>query len=287
MKERLDPPGPGTENPGTPLDRTALSYRAFPGSAGCLLLFHGVLATHHYFSGPLGGRIRGYRMVLPDLLGSGDSAKPDAQYTLQEHLSALADLAAHEGWPEPLFIGGHSLGCLLATALAAALPGRRVKGLVFLNYPRFTSGAHVHRTLRAGSREYRQATEGVPGGDSRSLIEASGAMVRQFAALLPEALQEEARRTPPAALAGTTRHCLFAYAPDPDLDRVAGLPMLHLHGALDRVAPASSIWDRKPDFPNARWVLLEDAGHHLLHTHTGQAVEEINCFLEAASRQTG
>jgi pimeloyl-ACP methyl ester carboxylesterase len=223
-------------------------------------------------------------MVLPDLLGSGDSAKPDAQYTLQEHLSPLADLVAHEGWPEPLFVGGHSLGCLLATALAAALPEGRVRGLVFLNYPRFTSGAHVHRTLRAGSREYRQATEGVPGGDSRSLIEASGAMVSEFAALLPEALQEEARRTPSAALAGTTRHCLFAYAPDPDLDCVAGLPMLLLHGALDRVAPASSIWERKADFPNARWVILKDAGHHLLHTHTGKAVEEIRGFLEAASR---
>lgn len=280
MPERPHAHALGTGCGDGPLDRTVLSYRAFPGGAGCLLLLHGVLATHHYFSGPLGGRLGGVRLLLPDLLGSGESAKPEAEYSLQEHLSPLTDLLAREGFPEPLFLGGHSLGCLLSTALAARLPQGRVRGLVFLNYPRFTSSAHVHATLRAGSREYRQATDGVASADDRALIEASGAMVRQFAALLPEALQEEARRTSPGALAGTTRHCLFAYAPDPDLDRIATLPMLQLHGALDRVAPASSIWERRADFPNARWVLLEDAGHHLLHTHAEKAVEVIRGFLE-------
>ena len=266
-----------------PLDRTCLSYRAFPGGRGCLVLFHGFLTSHHYFSGPLGGRLGPFRLVLPDLLGFGDSAKPELDYTLEDHLACLLDLAKEEGRPEPLFLGGHSLGCLLATALAARLPEGRVAGLVFLNYPRFTSGGHVHATLRSGSPEYKRATDGVEAGGDEAIIGASGDMVHQFAALLPPALHGEARRTSPVAMAGTTRHCLFAYRPDADLDTIAAVPMLHIHGALDRVAPADHIWERAKDLTKARWVLLKDGGHHLLHTHTEAVAPEILRFLEDVS----
>jgi len=264
------------------LDRTCLSYRTHPGGRGCLVLLHGFLTSHHYFGQPLGGRIEPFRLVLPDLLGFGASLKPPVAYTLEDHLSCLSDLVEHEGYPEPLVLGGHSLGCLIATALAARLPEGRVSGLVFLNYPRFTSGGHVHATLRKGSPEYKRATEGIPAhGDEEEIIEASGGMVQQFAALLPPALQDEAKHTSPVAMAGTTQHCLFAYRPDPDLDAIARLPMLHLHGALDRVAPAGHIWERAGDFPNARWVLLPDAGHHLVHSHTAAVAKEILDFLNA------
>ena len=265
------------------LDRACLSYRTFPGHRGCLVLLHGFLTSHHYFSGPLAGRLGDFRLVLPDLLGFGDSAKPDVGYTLEDHLACLSDLVDSEGQPRPLFLGGHSLGCLMATALAARLPEGRVAGLVFLNYPRFTSGSHVHATLRSGSPEYKRATEGVLDGGDDAIIEASGDMVRQFAALLPQALQGEAQRTFPVAMSGTTRHCLFAYRPDADLSKMSTVPTLHIHGALDRVAPADYIWERAPDFPKARWVLLKDGGHHLLHTHTGAVAPEILRFLQDVS----
>jgi pimeloyl-ACP methyl ester carboxylesterase len=265
------------------LDRTCLSYRTFPGDRGCLLLLHGFLTSHHYFSGPLGGRLEPFRLVIPDLLGFGDSAKPNVSYTLEDHMACLSDLVQSEGWPAPLFLGGHSLGCLIATALAASLPKGQVAGLVFLNYPRFTSSGHVHATLRSGSSEYKRATEDVQAGGDQALIEASGDMVQQFAALLPPALQEEAQRTSPVAMTGTTRHCLFAYRPDVDLDKLANVPMLHVHGALDRVAPAGHIWERAPDFTKARWVLLKDAGHHLVHTHTEAVTKEILSFLKEVS----
>jgi pimeloyl-ACP methyl ester carboxylesterase len=261
------------------LDRAALSFRAIAGDRGCLALFHGMLASHHYFSSSVGLRLQPWRLLLPDLLGFGDSSKPAVDFTLEDHLACLADLLAAEGTPEPLVLGGHSLGCLLATALAARLPEGRVSGLVFFNYPRFTSPGLIHSTLRSGSDHYRQATEGMgdPGHDE--LLEVSGDAVQEFARILPPALQEEARRTSPRSLAGTARSCLFAYRPDPDLDRLTRLPMLFLLGGRDEVAPAAFIREREAHFPRARWVFVEDAGHHLVHTHTDLAVSEIASFL--------
>jgi pimeloyl-ACP methyl ester carboxylesterase len=262
------------------LDRGALSFRAIAGDRGCLALFHGMLASHHYFSSSIGLRLQPWRVLLPDLLGFGESSKPPVEFTLADHLECLADLLSAEGTPEPLVLGGHSLGCLLATALAAHLPEGRVSGLVFFNYPRFTSPGLIHSTLRNGSDHYRQATEGMRDFGHEELLEVSGDAVQEFARILPPALQEEARRTSPRSLTGTTRHCLFGYRPDPDLDRLTRLPMLFLLGGRDEVAPAAFIREREGHFSRARWVFVEDAGHHLVHTHTDLAVREVASFLE-------
>ncbi len=261
--------------------RTSLSFRALPGHMGCVLLVHGVLTSHHYFMAPLAGRLDGFRLVLPDMLGFGDSAGPEARYTMEEHVTCLEDLVQAEGVPEPLFLGGHSLGCLVATALAARLGTQRVRGLIFINYPRFTSTWQIHQTLRRGSPHYRNVTEGLAAVTDGDLVAAAGSMVQQFAAVLPPSLQDEAGRTSPEALAGTSQHCLFEYRPDPDLDVLADLPMLQLHGEADLVAPPAFIQDRLKDFPRAKWKLFTDAGHHLLHTHTKSVVSEIQSFLRA------
>jgi len=261
------------------LNRHALSFRAFPGDRGCVALLHGMLASHHYFSEALGARLEPWRLLLPDLLGFGASEKPPVEFMLEDHLSCLKDLLEAEGSPEPLVLGGHSLGCLLATALAARLPPGRVAGMIFFNYPRFTSPGLIHATLRNGSSHYRQATDGLKSPDPEEVLNLSGEAVQKFARLLPPSLQEEALRTSPRALSGTTRHCLFGYRPDPDLDRIARLPMLFLLGGRDEVAPAVFIREREADFPHARWVFIEDAGHHLIHSDTELALKEIRDFL--------
>jgi pimeloyl-ACP methyl ester carboxylesterase len=265
---------------GRKLDRLSLSFRAFPGTEGCVTLFHGMLASHHYFSDALGSRLQPWRLLLPDLLGFGASSKPPVEFTLDDHLTCLADLVATEGSPAPLVLGGHSLGCLLATALAARLPKGRVEGMIFFNYPRFISPVLIHETLRSGSSHYRKATDGLGAPGHEELLGVSGEAVQQFARLLPRSLQEEAIRTSPRSLAGTTRHCLFGYRPDPDLDTIANLPMLFLLGGRDEVAPPAFIQEREGDFPRARWLFVEDAGHHLIHTDTELALKEVGAFLD-------
>jgi pimeloyl-ACP methyl ester carboxylesterase len=172
------------------------------------------------------------------------------------------------------------MGALIATALAASLPGSRVAGLVFFNFPRFVSSEAVHGTLRNGSRQYRDATDKLGRPEAKDPGELTDQALPLFARSLPASLQEEAMRTSPIALARTVRHCLFDYRADSDLDRLAGLPILFLLGGRDEVAPPAFILERRDRFARARWVEVPDAGHHLLYTHADLAASEIRSFLQ-------
>ncbi len=95
-----------------------------------------MLASHHYFSSALGGELSPWRLLLPDLLGFGESAKPAVGFEL-DGPPGLPRGPPGRGRPAgPLVLGGHSLGCLLATALAARLPQARVAGLFFFSITR-------------------------------------------------------------------------------------------------------------------------------------------------------
>ena len=61
-----------------------------------------------------------FRCILIDLLGFGESPAPDdAEYTLEEHVAALAATIATLKLTEPFVLVGHSLGALIAARYAA------------------------------------------------------------------------------------------------------------------------------------------------------------------------
>ena len=73
-----------------------------------------------------------YRLFAVDLLGFGRSPKPrDSLYTLREHLEMIerSVLEAHK--VKSFHIVAHSLGCILALAIAVKHPGS-VKSLTLL-----------------------------------------------------------------------------------------------------------------------------------------------------------
>lgn len=99
------------------------------GPAPALLLLHGFSDTSRSFS-LLEPHLRGWRLVIPDLRGHGDSSPLPASFTLDDHAADMAALA------DALSLGrvpaaGHSMGSLLALRMAAREP-ERAAGLVLL-----------------------------------------------------------------------------------------------------------------------------------------------------------
>lgn len=86
-----------------------------------MLLLHGLGAT--------GGVWRGYDGLAPDLPGHG-SAPWESSYSFTSHTEAVLPLLVDLG-DEPTTVIGHSMGGVVALALAALAPGRvrRVVGL--------------------------------------------------------------------------------------------------------------------------------------------------------------
>ncbi|PWA48711.1 alpha/beta-Hydrolases superfamily protein [Artemisia annua] len=78
-----------------------------------------------------------YRLFAIDLLGFGQSPKPhDSLYTIKEHLDMIEKSVLEEHKVKSFHIVAHSLGCLLALALAVKYPNS-VKSLTLLAPPFF------------------------------------------------------------------------------------------------------------------------------------------------------
>lgn len=73
-----------------------------------------------------------YRLIAVDLLGFGRSPKPtDSLYTLREHVDMIERSVLEPYKVKQFHIVAHSLGCILALALAVKYPGA-VKSLTLL-----------------------------------------------------------------------------------------------------------------------------------------------------------
>lgn len=99
-----------------------------------VLLLHGLGGSHRYWGAAYDELGQNSRLVAPDMLGFGSSPKPAAGYTVGDHLDALVATFDWLGIDEPVVVGAHSIGTLLALALAARHP-ERVAGIVAVGPP--------------------------------------------------------------------------------------------------------------------------------------------------------
>lgn len=112
------------------------------GSGETVVLLHGLGGTHRYWQAGLEGTTA--RSVMVDVLGFGESPRPWRRYSLAVHLDALEDaLLPHA----PFALIGHSMGAVLALALAARRPDL-VTRLGLLSLPCYASEAAAYDWMR-------------------------------------------------------------------------------------------------------------------------------------------
>jgi pimeloyl-ACP methyl ester carboxylesterase len=94
-----------------------------PPDAPVLLLLHGLAGSSATWDRPGPLLARTFRVVAPDLLGHGRSAKPRGEYSLGAHANLLRDLLVALGH-ERATIVGHSFGGGVAMQFAYQFPTR-------------------------------------------------------------------------------------------------------------------------------------------------------------------
>ncbi|KAF5457964.1 hypothetical protein F2P56_022033 [Juglans regia] len=105
-----------------------------------VLFIHGFISTSAFWTETLFPNFSSaakstYRLFAIDLLGFGRSPKPtDSLYTLREHLDMIERSVLEPNKVKSLHIVAHSLGCILALALAVKHPGY-VKSLTLIAPP--------------------------------------------------------------------------------------------------------------------------------------------------------
>lgn len=220
------------------------------GAGPDVLFLHGLGASSRYWDrlAALGGRYRG---TAPDLAGFGRSPKPrSARYDLDYHLDALEPQLAAEA-----VVVGHSVGAILAAALAARCP-QRVRGLLLVGLPAFPDRETAHRAVSELGMLARGTAEG--GLASRlacGLMCATRPLGRRLAPRLhpelPAAVASDGVEHTWTSYSRTLRAVVLEHRVAPDL-LAAHRPTFLLGSPTDPDAPAVHL--------HALTVVLEAAG---------------------------
>ena len=239
------------------------------GSGPALLFIHGLLGSQRQWAHLVDRLDEDHRVIVPDLFGHGESAKPMGDYSLGAHAATLRDLLDRLEIDRVTLIG-HSLGGGIAMVFSYLFP-ERVERLVLVSSGGL--GREVSPLLRSAT---------LPGAEYVLPVIASGWM-RDRLASAGRALQKvgvnpgsditqvwqgftslgdaDTRR----AFLATTRAVI-----DPGgqsvtahdyLPETAPMPTLVVWGTKDRMIPAWHAASATTSIPQCRVELFQGAGH--------------------------
>jgi pimeloyl-ACP methyl ester carboxylesterase len=115
-----------------------------------VVLLHGLVGSGRFWGGAYDGLAHGRRLVVPDLLGFGRSERPAGDYGPDDHAAAVVAALDALGIDEPITIGAHSLGCVVALRLATTLPERVVR-ITGFSPPLYPDVAAARRRIGASN----------------------------------------------------------------------------------------------------------------------------------------
>ncbi|WP_229856462.1 alpha/beta fold hydrolase [Nocardioides flavus (ex Wang et al. 2016)] len=239
------------------------------GSGPVALFIHGILGSQRQWAHLVDEVDDDHRVVVPDLFGHGDSAKPTDDYSLGSHAATLRDLLDHLGIDRVTLVG-HSLGGGIAMQFYYLFP-ERVDRLVLVASGGL--GREVNLVLRAATLPLAEQVLGLVASDPvLERVEAVGrgaqrlgwrpgadigAVWRGFTSLG----DRESRR----AFLATTRAVIDiggqSISAHDHLGAVTPPPTLVVWGSRDRMIPAWHALNAQRALPECRVELFEGAGH--------------------------
>jgi pimeloyl-ACP methyl ester carboxylesterase len=258
--------GPDVRTEVVQLHGHRLSYRVGGASGPVLLLLHGLLGSGASFGPALDELARTHRVIAPDLLGHGDSAKPGGDYSLGSLATLVRDLLVVLG-VESATVVGHSLGGGVAMQLAYQFPGT-VDRLVLVGSGGL--GRAVSPALRAVALPGAEWV--IPAVFNPYAARAAGRLLRPFRGIAPPALTQVVAGL--ATLADAEARAAFVLTARSVIDvrgqRVSGadrlylaaaVPLLLVWGGRDPVIPVAHGEALHRQLPGSRLVVFDGAGH--------------------------
>lgn len=128
------------------LRRGPLAYRVVGTSGRFLILLHGLAGSNRFWGGTYDRLADRWRLIVPDLLGFGDSPWLASGFGPDDHVAALTRCLDEAGVNEPALLVGHSLGAIIAIRLAVTQPWR-VRSVVAIAPTIYRDVADARRRL--------------------------------------------------------------------------------------------------------------------------------------------
>lgn len=239
------------------------------GQGPTLLLIHGIAEAAWAWERIIPALARNHRVVAPDLLGHGRSAKPRGDYSLGNQATLMRDLLIHLDAGSATLIG-HSLGGGIAMQFAYQYPercdrmvlvasGGLGKDVTFVLRSLGLPGADLVAplVLSTTARNLLQTGAGWLGRRGLRASPGQQAFWRGYSSLTDPSTRD--------AFVATVRAVI-----DQRGQRVSALERLYLAQALptlliagegDRIIPASHAVDAHAEMPGSRLEIVPGAGH--------------------------
>lgn len=249
-----------------------------------VLCLHGWLDNAASFI-PLAQHLTDMPLVALEFAGHGHSShrSADARYYFFDHVEDIVQLCRQQGWQQ-LTIIGHSMGAMVATALAASFP-ELVQRLVLIDSLGFVtdSAANAAKQLRDGINSRLKTTVRKP--FYANLTEAATARQKQSDFSLTEALLLAERGTVATANGLSWRadmrlrhSSVYRLTPEQGwaLAAAVSCPVLAIAAKDSAFYPNIQHW--APCYPNLTLETVS-GGHHCHMTQAAVVAQHIKGFL--------
>jgi pimeloyl-ACP methyl ester carboxylesterase len=269
-------------------------YRTAGERGPLVLLVHGITGSAAAWDPVTELLARDHRVLVPDLLGHGESAKPRGDYSLGAHAAGLRDLMIALG-EERATVVGHSLGGGIAMQFAYQF-AQRVERLALVSSGGL--GREVGLLLRAAALP--GAAQVLPLVAAPWLLDAGAAVARGLSRVglragsdlsgMAQGFASLGSREARAAFIATVQSVI-----DPGGQRVdasdrlylaAEVPTLIVWGERDPMIPAAHARAAHAAMPGSRLELFEQAGHFPFHDDPARFAAVLSDFIAGTAPAT-
>ena len=264
------------------------------GAGPVLVLLHGMAGSCEAWKRVVPKLARDFTLVVPDLLGHGESAKPLGEYSISGHANIIRDMLAALGHERATLVG-QSFGGGVAMQFAYQYP-EHCERLVLVSSGGL--GREVSPLLRAlsipGAEQLFPLVCSPPLRDAgRRVIDWLGAL-----GLHPAPAVEETWRSYASLADGDTRRAFFrtlqsvidaggqSVSATDRLYLAAHVPTMILWGSADPIIPVSHAHATHAAIPDSRLEIFEGVGHFPHCEAPDQFVEALLDFIGSSQPAT-
>ena len=258
--------------------KMTLNYERIGNGPKKMVLLHGLTGSLKYWKAgleelPDSGS---YSLLRIDLLGFGDSPKPNSKYDIEEHLGTIEKVIKKEGFDTGgAMVVGHSLGAILTIGLVGKHPDW-FQSLAVIGLPNY-SGKEAIKTKFGKASLW----DGVS-VDSRY----------KFVCFFHPLYMTEwfrPKNIPKDVFKDAGKHTWVSYYRTLDkviietdltelASRIKGKKILLIHGENDAAAPIENVETLLPIFTKAKFERLPDADHHVYLANPAKVWALVNEF---------
>jgi 3-oxoadipate enol-lactonase len=249
------------------------------GSGQTLLLLHGYPLSRRLWQPQLEYLTEAARLIAPDQRGHGDSDAPEGPYTMDQLADDAIALLDSLGLTQPAVVAGLSMGGYVALALARRYPSR-VAGLILAATKAGADSPEAQANReKAAALAREKGVEAVvdtvlPKMFAPSTYTGNPALVAEWRGIMAA--------TPLNGVVGDLLGMKDRPDSTPLLPQITK-PVLVIHGQDDQLIPPREAEATHAGLPNAKLVLVPNAGHLLNLEQPETFNAEVRTFFHALS----